>query len=320
MPPATPTPRTLPAATAGSLAVDAATVEAFETLRGAGIDPLLLKGPALARLLYERGEERSWDDADLLVAPAQHRRAISVLGGIGFHPRINDPLERGSVPHAVHLLRPARSRGGTARESIDLHLSFAGVHAPAERFWRTLNADRDRIELFGRAIDVPSARARLALVALHAAAHGSPNQRSLRDLQRAVSRFGVPDWSVAATLAREWEALDFFVVGLGLDPEGVRLLGALGIAHQPSTAAAMRGMGMPRAQRSLEQLGRTRGAAGRLRLILRKVFPSPELMRIWKPIARRGPPGLVLAYLWRPPWLLFQLVPALRSYLEARRG
>ncbi len=319
MPPATPTPRTLRAATAGSLAADAATVEAFETLRRAGIEPLLLKGPALARLLYDPGEERCWDDADLLVPPAEHSRAISALGRIGFHPRISDPLERGSVPHAVHLVRPARSRGATAPESIDLHLSFAGVNAPANQFWRSLSADRDRIELFGRPVDVPAVRARLTLVALHAAAHGRPHERSQRDLRRAVSRFGLADWSGAVALAREWDALDFFVVGLCLDPEGVRLLSELGIAHEPSTTAAMRGMGMPRAQRGLEQLDRTSGAGSRLRLVLRKVFPSPELMRIWKPIARRGRLGLALAYLWRPPWLLWQLVPALRSYLEARR-
>ncbi len=62
-----------------------------------------------------------------------------------------------------------------------------------------------------------------------------------------------------------------------------------------------------------------RGVAARVRLMLRKAFPSPQLMRTWKPLARRGRVGLALAYAWRPPWLIWQLGPALRAYLGARR-
>ena len=323
MPPSMPTPRprarTLREATAASLAIDAATVEALQLLEEAGIAALLLKGPALARLLYDPGEERSWDDADLLVEPSRHARALDLLEAIGFAPRISDPLERGSVPHAVHLVREPRTSGAAAKESLDLHVSFSGVEVEPELLWSSLWSGRERIELFGRPVEVPSVEARLALVALHAATHGSPHLRSLRDLQRAVRRFDEVRWSAAAELAREWRALDYFVVGLRLDPEGSRLLERLGISHDPPTAALMRGAGMPRAQRSFEQFGRTSGVFARLRLIIRKSFPSPELMRTWKPLAGRGRAGLLLAYLWRPAWLLYQLVPGLRSYFEASR-
>ena len=99
-----------------------------------------------------------------------------------------------------------------------------------------------------------------------------------------------------------------------VDPaEHERALAAL------STAAVMRGEGMPRAQRSLEQLGRTHGVGERLGSILRKASPSPGLMRTWKPLPRRVRAGLLLAYLWRPPWLLWQLVLAAGAYLRARR-
>src|SRR5688572_28883539 len=123
--------RTLRAAMATSLTMDGATVEAVEALEGAGVRALLLKGPALASLLYDAGEERIWDDADLLVAPADRDRALGVLASLGFRPRISDPLERGSVPHAVHLIRPAEPAfaGAPAADSIDLHRSFAGVGA-----------------------------------------------------------------------------------------------------------------------------------------------------------------------------------------------
>lgn len=316
MAPATPKPRTLRAATADSLAVDAATVEALEALGGASIRPLLLKGPALATLLYEAGEERLWDDADLLVDPSLLDRAIEALAEIGFHPRFSDPVARGAVPHAVPLVRRAGERGGSA--SIDLHLSFAGVGVEPAAFWDSVSAQPDAIELFGRPIPVPSVPARLALVALHAASHGRPAQRSMGDLRRAVTRFDGDDWSAAAALAESWDALDYFVVGLGLDPAGEGLLASLGIDHEPGTAAVMRGDGMPRAQRSFEQLGRAGGSA-RARIVLGKIFPSREAMRSWQPLARRGRAGLALAYAWRPFWLLWQLGPAARSWLKARR-
>ena len=128
-----PAPRTLRAAAAASMAIDAATVEAVSALTEAGIDTVLLKGPALAKLLYDPGEERSWDDADLLVDPALHDAAMATLETIGFRPRIASALERGSVPHAVHLIRPSRAPG-VEWESIDLHTSFAGVGAELPTF------------------------------------------------------------------------------------------------------------------------------------------------------------------------------------------
>lgn len=316
MTPATPKPRTLRAATAGSLAADAATVEAVGRLEREGMSPLLLKGPALARLLYEPSEVRTWSDADLLVGPSDHAAAMALLAELGFEPRISDVAARDSVPHAVHLIRTR----GPYPESIDLHRSFAGVEADPEVLWRSLDSNRESIDLFGRRIGVPSTHARLALVALHAASHGRPAERSMEDLRRAAARFGVGEWRAAAALAEEWEALDYFVVGLGLDPAGSQLLDRLGIERDPGTAAVMRGEGMPRAQRGLEQLGRAGDPIARARLIARKTFPNAELMRMWKPLAHRGRVGLALAYAWRPLWLLWQLGPALRAYLRARRG
>lgn len=318
MPPAPQTPRTLRAATADSLAVDAATIEAFEALGRGEVRPLLLKGPAVARLLYDGGEERSWDDADLLVDPSRHAHAMEILAGIGFRPRFSDPVGQGSVPHAVQLVRPGGA--GLAAVSIDLHVGFAGVEAPAAVFWESLSAGRETIELFGRPVDVPSTPARLALVSLHAASHGGAAHRSLGDLQRAVARFGHAAWSEAAALAEAWSAVDYFVVGLRLDSAGGRLLEELGIDHRPSTAAVMRGHGMPRAQRSFEQLQRTEGWSARAEVVTRKLIPAPEVMRSWQPLARRGPAGLALAYAWRPLWLLWQIAPAVRSYSRARRG
>jgi hypothetical protein len=42
-------------------------------------------------------------------------------------------------------------------------------------------------------------------------------------------------------------------------------------------------------------------------------------MRVWYPVARRGPAGLTLAYLRRLGWLVVATPRALRSWRRARR-
>jgi hypothetical protein len=57
---------------------------ALDVLTAAGIETRVLKGVALARLDYERPEHRIFGDADLLIHPNDHRRALSVLAAAGF--------------------------------------------------------------------------------------------------------------------------------------------------------------------------------------------------------------------------------------------
>lgn len=319
MPPDPTRTRTLRRATAESLAIDAATVEAAGSLRSAGVDFVLLKGPALLTLLYDPGEERSYDDADLLVAEDERDPAIAALAEIGFEPRFADPRSREVTPYEIQLVRPGRTAGSDRAELIEIHTGFDGVADPAA-LWRSLLGDRGSVELFGTEIEVPSVTARLALVAIHAGAHGVAHLRSRRDVERAVERFDAAAWSAAWELARLWSARDLFVVGTGLAGGGPELLASLGVGHSPSTRARMRGRGMPRAQRSLEQLAATTGLRPRIALVLRKAFPAPEVMRSWKPLARRGPAGLTLAYLWRPAWLAGRLAEASLAWVRARRG
>jgi hypothetical protein len=42
-------------------------------------------------------------------------------------------------------------------------------------------------------------------------------------------------------------------------------------------------------------------------------------MRVWYPVARRGPLGLAVAYLRRAAWLVATTPRALRAWLRARR-
>src|SRR5437763_10353307 len=69
-----------------NLAMDAGTVEVLKALNAAGIEAILLRGPALDRLLYSQRGERSYTDADLLVAPDDYAKAEEILAGLGFRP------------------------------------------------------------------------------------------------------------------------------------------------------------------------------------------------------------------------------------------
>src|SRR5689334_21340073 len=64
--------------------VDAEALRALDALSDAGVPGLLLKGAALARMLYGTGEARSYYDVDLLVAPEALTAARRVLADLGY--------------------------------------------------------------------------------------------------------------------------------------------------------------------------------------------------------------------------------------------
>jgi hypothetical protein len=88
----------------------------IETLRGAGIDTLVLKGGALARTRYADPGLRPMADVDVLVPTARAQEAIGVLAGAGWAPRV--PITAGFVrmQHAANL----RSRTAEGAK-CDLH-------------------------------------------------------------------------------------------------------------------------------------------------------------------------------------------------------
>ncbi len=61
----------------------ALTAEVASAFASEGIGTVVLKGPVLARWLYP-GEVRPYVDADLMVAPDDRARTVSVLKRLGF--------------------------------------------------------------------------------------------------------------------------------------------------------------------------------------------------------------------------------------------
>ena len=71
---------------------------------------------------------------------------------------------------------------------------------------------------------------------------------------------------------------------------------------------------------TVNRLATTPGLVPKLKIAARRVFPEPEFMRAWYPIARRGRVGLALSYPRRLAWLVQATGPAVAGWWRARRN
>jgi hypothetical protein len=294
-----------------ALALDAATAEVVQALRRERIRAVLLKGPALARLLYDSASERPYGDIDLLVDPREEQRAERVLMALGFAP----------PPDYVHQRPPHASswRRGRDRVSIDLHRSLVGVGGPPQAVWKTLAADTDAMRVAGASVEVLNDSATAFQVALHAAQHGARIGKPLEDLTRALERFPEHTWTAAARMAEEMDAVPAFATGLRLVPVGAALADRLGLSRTRPPDVALRATTPPPVSRGFARLERTPGFSAKAVLVARELVPEVDFMRRSSRLARRGRLGLALAYAWRPWWLLWHAGPGLRAWRSAKK-
>jgi len=306
------------------LLLDAAAAESIATLRAQGVRAILLKGPVTAQWLYSGHTPRNYSDVDLLVAPDEFPRALRLLEDIGYRNRAGarDKFEGG---HAVPLRREqpsgADGTGFPAGLSINLHWRFDGIDAPDEDFWTVIAADAERMLVSGREVEVPSEPARALLLAVHAGTFAPSFRQPLTDLDRALERLPDDTWRAAHRLAVRLDALSRFTAGLGTRPLGLKLIDRLDLKGTIDLRAALYTSGAPPAVADgLARLRTTRGVRPRVRLLVRALTPSSGSLRLAHPrLGRLGIFGLVLAYMYRPFWLLAKAPAALRAYARARR-
>lgn len=301
---------------AEKLRVDHWTAEVVDAMRARGIRPTLLKGPAVARWLYaDDSAGRTYRDVDLLVAPEHLPEAQRVLLGLGFQEppvRLDDGEQ-----HA----RPwRRSRDGAV---VDLHRTLHGMEdVPLARVWRVLSERTESWQVGGSPAEVPDQVVRTLHVVLHLDAKDGPGSQAWVDLERAVDTVDRPTWRRAAELARH----------LGIEAEmGERLRThprARGLAHElglPARGserfqlrAAVARHGAAPQLYSVHRLSALSGWRRKASYVRQKVFPPPEFLRQWSPLARRGGVRLAVAYLARAMWCLARLPRGLRDWLVFR--
>jgi hypothetical protein len=276
--------------------LDAAALEALDALHAAGVDALLLKGPALARTLYRPDEHRGYFDVDLLVAPADLRAAGAALARLGY-TNISEKRGVHDVAGILHAQLWSRLDPGFGNVSIDLHWRLAGCDVPPQTAWNALSRDRTTVELGGGTVTTLGSSARALHLALHAAQHGPDDLQAVGDLDRGLSRLPPEIWKEAAELARAVRATEAFAAGLRLLPAGVVLADELGlpradallwhIAHRDER---------PRGTFHLQAFTEARGLRDRIAVVRRSLLPTRAWIVWEQPWAAQGGLRLLVAY------------------------
>jgi Uncharacterised nucleotidyltransferase len=296
-----------------ALAADAVAADVVEALRRDGVRSIVLRGPAIRRWLYPEGEPRAYRDVDLLVEPDKREAAEAVLRRLGFVHRQAGFAPGEAVEHAGEWIcrRPA--------VVVDLHRGLEGVGADPAELWSGLAAGGRQLEVAGVAVAVPAEAALALIVTLHAAHHGLESSKQLTELRRAIERARFETWEEAGVLAARLKSVTGFAAGLRLVPEGAGIAERLGLPHGGDPETRLRAASAHPTAIGFARLVAARGIRAKVALVRRKLVPTPAFMRHWSPLARRGPLGMALAYLWRPLWLLLRLPPSTIAWLRAHR-
>ena len=302
------------AAAADRMRIDAATAEVLRRFDAAGVDCVLLKGPALTSWLYAEGARRSYLDTDLLVRPGHEATAESALRSLGFERR----WDQSTLPdwwqeHGSDWFRPG---DGVV---VDLHRSLPGVGADAELVWSTLAATTDTLTVAGYDVQTLSVPGRALHVSLHAIQHGADWGKGRGDLERALEVADDPTWREAAALATRIEGIDAFAAGLRMLPRGEELADRMGLPAAVSVDVALRASAPPPVALGFEQLARAHGLRARLGIGMRKLFPPREFLAHWDPRARESRGRFLLARVKRPMWVLASAPRGFRAWWRARR-
>jgi len=293
------------------LRVDAWTAKVVSAMHGAGIRPVLLKGPAVARWLYPDDLlARSYTDIDLLVAPGQRPAAHQVLRDLGFGER-SVILDWEPAHAQVWALSDLRA-------VVDLHRTLHGMeHLPEQQVWDVVARNPSTCVVRGVPVDIPGPTVRALHLALHLHVRDGLGSQAWTDLERGVRHIDPREWEQAADLARTLGIDADMAVRLRALPAGAALADRLGLplpgpdryyAHQ----AVSRGQAVGDIQ-SVAFLWAKAGYVGH------KLFPPPTFMRGRHRLARRGPFGLAVAYCWRVVFLGARLPRALYQWRRVRR-
>jgi hypothetical protein len=299
---------------ARTLALDVVAGELARSFERAGIRCILLKGPAMARWLYDDESYRAYVDIDFLVPRTDLGAATKLLSQAGFElSLLESALPHGRRPHAGTWIRPGDGA------NVDLHDTLPGIGVSPGEVWGALEQDTERLVVGRAELDVLAEPARALLVVLHAAHHGVKDEQALTDLSHALVRLSESTWREASALASRLDAVPAFVSGLNLAPDGSLLAAALELPDASTVETRLRASSAPELALSFDWLVRAPSFRVRTRLVWRRLAPPAGVMKARSSLARRGSVGLVAAYVLNPVRLAWQAAPALRAWLSAQR-
>lgn len=300
--------------------LDRAAIAAMTALGSAGVEAVLLKGPALARRLYVEGESRGYSDIDLLIPRRDLESARETLSALGY-TRGEEVLGIEDVADIQHSEVWAREGEAGGPLLIDLHWRLDRCEAPDDVAWEALVAKRASIALRGETVAVLGDDGLALHVAIHAAQHGPDDAKAIADLARGIERWPPEVWRAAAELAEAVQGVAAISAGLRLLPDGARIADRLGLPPAAQLDWEIRNRdARPRGTFHLQALTDARGFRERASVLARSLFPTRRwIVREYR-WAERGKALLVVAYarhiLRTPLWA----ARALRYLREARRA
>lgn len=273
------------------------------------IETIVLKGPVLAGWLYP-GELRQYSDSDLMVAPERWAQATEVLQRMGFDSWVLRPL----------FVDPGGTDFQRGEDIVDLHHAIPGLFGDPSAIWNSVRNRSERQWIGGAELCVPDQTTVLMHVALHAGHHANlVGYKPFEDLRRAIARANEQQWRQAVELAHEYDGIAAFTTGLKLLPEGQELAKKLELGEVYSFRYCLRLQDNLVAEEITAMLSLNVSMWRKLTAVASEIFPQPEYMRRWSPLARHGKPALAIAYIWRPLWTISQIPGALRAICRVRR-
>jgi hypothetical protein len=173
-------------------------------LERGSVEPLALKGPALAMAAYGAVTMRQFNDLDLLVRKNEVGHAAEILRAAGYAPRPGYGLADVDRPGGYEI---AMARAG-ALTDIDLHWRLMPPYFPlaldGEELWRRAV----RIEIEGSPVRTLAPADHLLYLCAHGAKHGWQTLGGICDLAeliRASSRASAP--ALSQSLSIDWDEL-----------------------------------------------------------------------------------------------------------------
>jgi Uncharacterised nucleotidyltransferase len=297
--------------------LDAALVEVLDACAAAGVEPLVLKGAALARTLYRSDESRGYFDVDLLVAPEDLSAVGQVLDGMGYG-NVTELQGVDDVAGILHAQMWARVVPEFGNLTVDLHYRLYGCEAPPQMVWQALSARHMLIDVAGRRVRILGRPALALHLALHTAQHGPEDLKAAADLNRGLERWSPEIWRQAADLAAELRAVEAFAAGLRLVPGGDLVARRLELRAPDALLWQIDHRGeRPRGTFHMQAFAEARGLRERMNLLRRSLLPRRAWI-VWEyPQAANSRLRLFAAYcahiLRAPAW-------AIRAWRFRRRN
>jgi hypothetical protein len=300
-------------AIARQLALSAATVEVVEALERQGIRTIMLRGEAIAARLYEASEARVSADVDLLVESASFGRAEEILEQLGYRDKLAGARPNELFAHANTWLREA-----PILAIVDLHTSLYWCSEDPGAVWGALSENTRRLHLGTKSIEVLSDAGQAFVIAIHLVQHGDGG-KPRADLSRALERYDRSVWLEAAAIASRLNAEGVFAAGLASDERGRVLVEELQLSGETTAEMRLRIAGDPPVSVGVLRFAQADSMRVRAILLAGKLFPSRAFMRDWSPFGARSRASLLLAYAYRPVWLLRRLPRAVDAWRRSNR-